>query len=198
MNCPKCNYKNADNALYCSSCGTKLEAACETSPATDKLPTVDNIQNTNVESQPSAPLYPNGGTPQQPTAPTFPTYTQPQSQPPANTCAPNTYYSYSPLQREGQNRDWAAIASLVCGILSLPCCITVYGGIILAICAIVFGILGLKSSKKSMSIVGLCFGVVGAVISIIMLISVISVMQDPEFMDSFMEEFNRVENSMTV
>lgn len=71
------------------------------------------------------------------------------------------------------SKDWMAILSLVLGILNLcsictffipfACCLT----ILLTIGAIVFGILGMKSTKRTLAIVGLVLGGLGLLMQII-------------------------------
>ena len=82
--------------------------------------------------------------------------------------------SYTPSTASGDpSKDWMAIVSLVLGILNLcsictffipfACCLT----ILLTIGAIVFGILGMKSTKRTLAIVGLVLGGLGLLIQII-------------------------------
>jgi hypothetical protein len=64
------------------------------------------------------------------------------------------------------DRAWAAITSLVLGVINLcawffPIC----GGPV-AIAGIVFGILGLSSSRRGLAIAGLVLGVIGLCLSI--------------------------------
>ena len=81
---------------------------------------------------------------------------------------------YTPSTAGGDpSKDWMAIVSLVLGILNLcsvcsfffppACCLTV----LLTIGAIVFGILGMKSTKRTLAIVGLALGGLGLLIQII-------------------------------
>jgi hypothetical protein len=65
---------------------------------------------------------------------------------------------------------WAAIVSLICGIVSLPggCCCLI--GWPATIAGVIFGILGLKSSKSGMAKLGIILSIVGIVISIILYI----------------------------
>lgn len=196
MNCPKCNYDNADDALFCANCGAKLEAPGPYTPIDDansQLP----VYGADQASQ--------GGTPyggQQPAG--FPNYGQAQQSQPQNGYG--NYSGYTPAQqsynpngyngyRPGQERDWAAIAALVCGILALPCCFTVYGGIVVSVCAVVFGIVGIKSSKKAMAIVGLCLGAVGLVCAVIMIATSVSLLRDPAFMDELLSELEGISRS---
>ncbi len=68
-----------------------------------------------------------------------------------------------------------SITSLVCGILSIICCCVWYLSIILAVVAIVFGILSLKKNAdgRTMAIAGLITGGLGLVLSIIVLVLVL-------------------------
>ncbi|MFT3982565.1 MAG: DUF4190 domain-containing protein [Lachnospiraceae bacterium] len=68
-----------------------------------------------------------------------------------------------------------SITSLVCGILSILCCCAWYLSIILAVVAIVFGILSLKKNAdgRTMAIAGLITGGLGLVLSIIVLVLVL-------------------------
>lgn len=211
MNCPRCYYDNADNALFCANCGAKLDPYSLNPPAPNaqnnsELPLYGSILTPKTEQEPfTVPTPPEQ--PQQQPAHNFPTYgtPAPKSNAPyvgSSYPAPNAYsgqtfdgsYGNQPVRREGQSRDWAAITAFVCGILSLPCCISVAFGAILAVAAIVFGILGLKSNRKPMAIVGLCFGVVGLICSVIMGISVLMIMEDPAFMEEFLAEFESAMN----
>jgi hypothetical protein len=81
---------------------------------------------------------------------------------------------YTPSKAGGDpSKDWMAIVSLVLGILNLcsicsfflppVCCLT----ILPTIGAIVFGILGMKSTKRTLAIVGLVLGGLGLLMQII-------------------------------
>ena len=68
------------------------------------------------------------------------------------------------------SKDWMAIVALVTGILALctsfipiVCCVAP----LLAVAAIVFGILGLKSTKRTLALVGLILGGVGILAQVI-------------------------------
>ena len=69
-------------------------------------------------------------------------------------------------------KNGMAIASLICGIVSLVCC---GGGGIVSVLAIVFGIIGLTKAKetgvgKGMAIAGIIIAAVGVVLSIVIAI----------------------------
>ncbi|MBQ8538107.1 MAG: DUF4190 domain-containing protein [Ruminococcus sp.] len=85
---------------------------------------------------------------------TVPQYGQPQYQPNA----------YAPMVEKDDSKGMA-IASLVCGILSVTCCC---GGWLPSILAIIFGVIS-KNRKKdnnSMALVGIILGAIGVVFSI--------------------------------
>ena len=72
---------------------------------------------------------------------------------------PASYETPDPSQRP----SWMGIVSLVCGGVSLlawliPCC-----GCITGIAGIVFGIMGLKSSTRTLAIIGLILAILGMV-----------------------------------
>lgn len=78
--------------------------------------------------------------------------------------------SYPASETGDASKNGLAIGSLVVGILSLclswlPCC----GGL-LPIAAVVLGILGMKSSKRTLAIVGIVLGALVIVINIILTI----------------------------
>ncbi len=65
------------------------------------------------------------------------------------------------------------IASLVLGIIALVFFCVWYVSIPCAILAIIFGILGIKSTGKGMAIAGLITGSIGLVVSILMIVFII-------------------------
>ena len=76
--------------------------------------------------------------------------------------------SYSAPAAGDASKDGLAIGSLVVGILSLclswlPCC----GGLI-PIAAVVLGVLGMKSTKRTMAIIGIVLGALVIVINIVL------------------------------
>lgn len=100
--------------------------------------------------------------------------------------------SYSPESTtDGDaSKDWMAIVSLVSGILSLctafiplVCCVAP----IFSIAAVVLGILGLKSTKKTLAIIGIVIGGLGVIAQIIM--SIIGFVSGVGASDGFLEEF---------
>ncbi|MGA9397308.1 MAG: hypothetical protein WBV22_03520, partial [Anaerolineaceae bacterium] len=59
------------------------------------------------------------------------------------------------------------IAALVCGILSLCSWLIPFCGGPIALAGVILGVLGMKSSKKSMAIAGLIMAAIGIVLTII-------------------------------
>lgn len=72
--------------------------------------------------------------------------------------------------KQANDKKGFSIAALVLGIVALVLSCVWYISIPCAILALVFGILGIKSSKKGMSIAGIATGATGLVICIFMLI----------------------------
>ena len=72
------------------------------------------------------------------------------------------------LNNKKDRRNFS-IAGFCLGIISIVICCTVNISMIIGILAIVFGALGIKSSKKNMSIVAIVTGSIGIVLSIIMI-----------------------------
>lgn len=188
MKCPKCGTENAAEALYCANCGSPLEAPA---PAPAETPSTASAP---VYSQPVYNSTDNAGAqPQQPVQPQQPAngYTQQTYQQPAQplykpygTAAPSSAYTYSgsaPLKSGDPSKDWAAITALVCGIASIPCCVAYGAGLIMGIAAVVFGIIGLKSTRRGMSLAGLICGAVGIVFGIVMVIGMVALFRDPDF-----------------
>lgn len=81
----------------------------------------------------------------------------------------------SPAQSPVKPNDtgWASIVSLIAGIFSVVSILTCIGPIPLGIAAIVFGAIGLGSSKRGMSIAGIVLGIAGIVLDIILILFVI-------------------------
>ncbi len=84
-------------------------------------------------------------------------------------------------------RNGFGVAALVLGILALVTSITVVGGVLLGIAAIVFGVLGRGRAKKGqatnggMALAGLILGVLGLVLSIVLAAAVGSVLSRGDF-----------------
>lgn len=108
-------------------------------------------------------------------------YQQPQADP----------YSY---QQPEKPKQGMAIASLVFGILSLVLFCVPFLPVVLAIVALILGIIPLikKTGGKGLAIAGVICGGIGLVWGVYMAISMIVVMSDPNFTniwDSMMQQY---------
>lgn len=65
-----------------------------------------------------------------------------------------------------------SIAALVLGIIAIVLCCIWYVSIICGILALIFGIIGRKSSKRGMSIAGITTGVIGIILCIILYVGI--------------------------
>ena len=66
-----------------------------------------------------------------------------------------------------------SISALVLGIIALVLCCIWYVSIPCGIIALILGIIGLKSSKRGMSIAGIITGVIGMILSIVLVIAIV-------------------------
>ena len=64
-------------------------------------------------------------------------------------------------------RDWMAIVSLVAAVLSLCGIVFIPIGCFFSLAAVILGILGLKSTQKTLAIIGLVIGGIGILIALI-------------------------------
>jgi hypothetical protein len=87
------------------------------------------------------------------------------------------------------SKNWAAILSLIFGILSVVCFITLFFGLLFSVLGIVFGIVGLKSSQSGLAIAGIVTGSLGLVFSIIMGIAFFAALSNPDFSDPNMDQY---------
>jgi len=80
-----------------------------------------------------------------------------------------TYYSpYAvPAPSSKENPTWAATTSLVLGIIGVTIC---YWAFIPALLALIFGIIGLKSTQRGLSIAGIVLGIIGMLTCIVVII----------------------------
>lgn len=91
-----------------------------------------------------------------------------------------------------------AIAALVCGLLSVPLFITVIGGVLLGLAAIVLGFVGLSRAKKTqnsgkgMAITGIVSGALGLILSVLFVAGIgflgQQIEEDPEGFQEQLEE----------
>ncbi len=88
----------------------------------------------------------------------------------------NPYGRYPERDPEGPDRTGMAVAGLVIGIISVCCCCIPLLNIPLGILAVIFGVLGMKSSYRGLAIAGLVLGVISLVLGLMMLL--LLVMED--------------------
>ena len=181
--CIQCGSENPETAKFCSNCGAKIEQPAK--PQTEGLFSGSDT----LSVQP--PVYENnnygsnyGGNSSYGSSGANTYYDGGQSQ----------YYSAEPnTMKEGGGNIGFAIASMVCGILSLLCCCLDLFSPILAIAAIVLGVITLcfKYDGKGMAIAGIATGGVALVFRIIILIIAFATGTTAyeEFMRGFMDEF---------
>ncbi len=99
-------------------------------------------------------------------------------QPNTSTSQNNTYYyqGQAPMQAnapEARTSEGLAIASLICGILSIVCCCCNLLGLMLGIAAIVCAVLAQRRGSSGMAVAGLVCGIIGCLLSMAVLIMVI-------------------------
>ena len=88
------------------------------------------------------------------------------------------------------SKDWMAIVALVLGVLSLCAWVFPLCGFPFSIAAVVFGILGMKSSKRTLAIVGLAVGGLGVLLTLISaVIGAASFLANPDILEQFMGDF---------
>ena len=96
---------------------------------------------------------------------------QPNQGQQGNPYEQQNYYSNIPQEPQKDKASGMAIASMVCGILSIVLCCVWYISIILSIVAITLGIINMikKYGGKGMAIAGIITGSFGVVLSILMM-----------------------------
>lgn len=160
MNCKNCGLQLDNGAAYCGNCGMAVAA-----------PTIDT--NLTAAPQPAAPNSLAASPPSQPSpvqpvpAPAVVPQPNPVMQPaqPPQHGMQGQPYAYAQPTAGGNSKG---VASLVCGILSIPAAIIPIAGLGLGIAAIIFS--G-KSKKQApgngMATAGLVLGIIGIVFGFI-------------------------------
>ena len=65
------------------------------------------------------------------------------------------------------DKKWFAIASLVLGVINMCSWLYPLAGGLMAVVGIVLGFLGLKSSRKTLAIIGIALSVLGGILTIL-------------------------------
>ena len=198
IDCPKCGSANPSTFRFCSNCGVKLEQQKETSAMQAQDPEPLQVQpETPVYERADAEVVSEGKVPLTQDeininygAEEEGTYSS------GNSVAPNTqYYSASSSSSvvssktsTGGNSGFA-IGSMICGIISILCCCLTWVSLILAIAAIVLGIIALKYQYdgRGMAIAGIVTGGIGIFIWLIVLL-----VAGSGFFTSLVEEFSNM------
>lgn len=176
MVCENCGQQLKTLTTFCPSCGALVKNTVkpvlaplpgQTTPIhTEKNESVTNNENVFNGSSVKDESYidsSNGDVRNDNTQKTVP----PQSAPVAS---PYSYGVQGAIpQPVAKDNSWAGIVSLVMGILSVLSC---GAGTIVVVLAIVFGVIGLKTSKRKLSIAG----IVLAVISLLIFIALVALM----------------------
>ena len=141
MFCKNCGKELLEGASFCSSCGTAVT-----------VPGTENPQSENASDKGEEKVV--FGAPVGDGEATSPIYQMPQ-------------YN-APVEEKADDKKNFSLASLILGICSLlPCCCVNF---ITAILAVIFGIIGIKSSNKTLSIVGIILAAAAFLIYLIAII----------------------------
>lgn len=89
------------------------------------------------------------------------------------------YMAQPGMGQQTKDKKGFAIAGFVLGLASVIFFCLQYLDTPLGILAVIFGCLGLKSSKKGMAIAGIILGVIGIIASIVFLFIMLDVLADP-------------------
>lgn len=209
--CTACGAENNKGGKFCVNCGNPLETPA--TPATEAVqePVAETdvhagVQETAAETDmPANDAFVTNAetasaTEGSPAAGATATYSQ-------NTYSPSavTYYAEPEAEKQGGYKG-VAIASLICGIVSLVCCPAVCCGaclrgldILIAIAAVVLGIIALVKAfeGKGIAIAGIICGgiaIVGMIITLLSSAALGTALYNigDAFGEEFMEEFEDV------
>lgn len=201
--CTQCGSENSMGAKFCANCGSKLETPAAVQETT-KPQTTGNVYAEGLPQEEAAPVYEKITEAEEIKPEPIPeeiqiSYSNEQGNFSADSRNeytstygnPSVQYNSSVPTAEvvsGGNIG-VAIASLVCGILSLVCCCLSWFSFILAVAAIVLGILTLvkKYDGKGMAIAGLVTAGIGIVVFIIC-IGISAAMPYEEIIDEIVNE----------
>lgn len=168
INCTQCGYENDETSKFCRSCGAKLDPYVQ---QTEEQSAQEKGAFSGAEVKTAEPISPEemkndygtGSFQNNSMDSGYHDYYGEQ--------APQYYYSEEQSKTGGGNIGYA-IASLICGILSMICCcLPLFGGV-LAVAAIVLGCITLcsKFDGKGMAIAGIITGGIGVLLLIVVLI----------------------------
>ncbi len=141
MICDKCGHDSRDGALVCEQCGAPLPVSAGSSSSGSSRSFDDAPVNGYMSY-----TYGGSGSSRSSRSP----YSEPVSS-----------------EKKPSSNEWVAYASIICGALAIYSCVTVVPGVLLGISAIIFGLVGIKTPKKTIAIIGLAAGIAGIIISIL-------------------------------
>lgn len=174
--CTKCGSENNDDSKFCSNCGNKLEQpASGVFSGESAEPVYEKITDAEEVKPEAIPSYQeeikinygpeeSGADKQDSAGGSTNVY---------STASQTQYYSADNFEtKQGGGNIGFAIASLVCGILSIVCCCLTLFSAVLAIAGVVLGIITLcfKYDGKGMAIAGIVTGGFGFLIVVASLI----------------------------
>lgn len=159
--CTNCGAEIADESKFCSNCGMKMEETADavTSSGEIDIKYEDTLENSYYDT-PSQELdihYEEeevyGGKE---------IFVVPQPQ----------FYQENIVNEGGAGNVGFAIASMVCGILSLVCCCLTWLSLLLGIAGIALGVISLKGKfdGRGMAIAGVVCGGIGVAVWVILLL----------------------------
>lgn len=174
--CSKCGAPLEPDARFCNICGTDVKAAPDSSAQPEQAGEAPQEEQPAAYEGSDAAAQPQAGySYQQNQQPQAGYYYQQNGQQP-----PQQGYYQQPGPNGKEPNGWAPVTALICGILSVTICCASF---IPAVLGLVFGILGLKTSKRTMAIWGIVLGSIGILLSILYIIFIL-----PN-MDSIMQRF---------
>ena len=102
-------------------------------------------------------------------------------------------YPYQQYQPEPKKNNGFAIASLICGIVSIVLCCIWYLSLPVSIVGLVLGILSLRKTidGKNMAIVGIVLSSIGIFIAVIAIAGTVLMVNNGEFWDTFYEQMEK-------
>lgn len=106
------------------------------------------------------------------------------------TSAPSAQYTSpyaAPIAPAGdRSKSGMALASLILGCTSICCCCFVFLALPCAVLAVIFGIIGLKSSRKGLAIAGLATGICGLAFAVYLLVfAIMNPVTEQDWQDIF-------------
>lgn len=183
VKCTHCGNENDEMSKFCGNCGAELQASAtqeqanqtegalssgETVPVYEKVTDAEVQKPEPILSQDGEKSNLYGGSETQNNNGGINAYTNPYY----DAQSPQYYSSnQNEITQEG-GKNGFSIASLVCGILSITCCCSTFFSFILAVAAVVLGIIALRNKYdgKGMAIAGIITGGIGFLMTGIMLL----------------------------